>query len=199
MYVSFCFCLEFITNQYLYGLKKNVCEFVVLALERFSNVTIDIHFLKCHRTMNWYVGEVYSHYRSNQRMRCYYCHYSEMFSTLYPYADNIDIKFKFLISVCPLSFLKVPSLPRELTCHIPETCTAINCCLSVDFLDMTFNTFINIDTCNYILSGCVEKLCFNVTLFDYHWGRSYNVIWTGTWIYDILPWRGVTGKLQDMK
>ncbi|KAL5015120.1 hypothetical protein ScPMuIL_009390 [Solemya velum] len=88
-----------------------------------------------------------------------------------PYSPNVA----GVNNKCPLSFLKLPNLPKMVSCHIPKKCTAINCCMSVDFLGLSFNAFIDIDTCNYKLSGCVEKICFNITLFEYDWGKQEQI------------------------
>ncbi|KAL5014713.1 hypothetical protein ScPMuIL_008983 [Solemya velum] len=61
------------------------------------------------------------------------------------------------------------------SCYIPEKCTAINCCMSVDFLGLSFNAFIDIDTCNYTLSGCVEKICFQLYSFENEWGKHEQI------------------------
>jgi hypothetical protein len=57
------------------------------------------------------------------------------------------------------------------SCHIPDYCTGIDCCVDVDLIGKSFNAYVLMDACNYKLSVGIEKLAFNLTLFEYEWGK----------------------------
>ncbi|KAJ8320501.1 hypothetical protein KUTeg_002088 [Tegillarca granosa] len=65
--------------------------------------------------------------------------------------------------------LPLPRLPEPLVCHIPESCTEVDCCLEVDKIFKTFNPYIKLDACNYKLHVGIDKYNIEVLLFDYDW------------------------------
>lgn len=66
--------------------------------------------------------------------------------------------------------LVLPKLPDSTRCNIRESCTAVSCCMNVDFLKRAFNTRVEVDTCNYKLKFGIEKLDQEIDLFNYKWG-----------------------------
>ncbi|KAK6174798.1 hypothetical protein SNE40_013376 [Patella caerulea] len=70
-----------------------------------------------------------------------------------PYSSNTD----GWRNDCPKPIKKLPKLPKGLVCHLGDTCTKIDCCFNVDFLDMSFHAFLNIDTCDYFIEAAIEN------------------------------------------
>lgn len=66
----------------------------------------------------------------------------------------------------------MPALHNNMNCYIDQTCTAVQCCVDVTELGKALEIGINIDPCDFRLSVRIEKLSFEVTLFDYIWGEK---------------------------
>ncbi|XP_052090897.1 uncharacterized protein LOC127727822 [Mytilus californianus] len=66
----------------------------------------------------------------------------------------------------------LPSLPSSVSCHMYDTCTGMDCCVDVKEISRSLNLFLNLDTCNYYLSGGIEKLTFNKSLINYKFGQK---------------------------
>ncbi|KAL3873866.1 hypothetical protein ACJMK2_036950, partial [Sinanodonta woodiana] len=64
------------------------------------------------------------------------------------------------------------SLPEFMVCHIPRSCTGVECCTFVNTVGMTFRTFLHLDPCTYRLSIGIEELQFNISLLNYDWGKK---------------------------
>jgi hypothetical protein len=68
--------------------------------------------------------------------------------------------------------ISLPSIAESgVSCHIPDYCTGIDCCVDVPVIQRAFHAYVLLDACNYKLSVGIEKLSFNLTLFDYEWGK----------------------------
>jgi len=67
----------------------------------------------------------------------------------------------------------VLTLPTNINCYVKPSCTNIVCCEDVDMLRRSFETEINIDPCDFKLTVRIERLRFDVPLFDYKWGTSF--------------------------
>ncbi|XP_052806223.1 uncharacterized protein LOC128235441 [Mya arenaria] len=78
-------------------------------------------------------------------------------------------------NVCPLTFERLPVLPDHVSCHIPNHCTGIDCCMRIPSIGLSLNVFFSIDMCNYVVTGGIEKHTFEFTLFDYEWGKDESV------------------------
>jgi hypothetical protein len=63
-------------------------------------------------------------------------------------------------------------LDGPVSCHIPDSCTGIDCCVDVDIIGRSFRVFALLDACGYKLSVGIDKLKFDLTLFDYKWGKE---------------------------
>lgn len=73
---------------------------------------------------------------------------------------------------CPKASAPV-ALPDKVSCLIPDICTGIDCCAEVDFLaGRSINTQVLLDPCQSIMSLNLEKMQYNVTLFDYEFGTT---------------------------
>ena len=59
------------------------------------------------------------------------------------------------------------ALPSTTACRLPSYCTGAQCCVDVDLLRRSFETYVYLDACNYRLSVGLEKLDINITLFDF--------------------------------
>ncbi|XP_048250793.1 uncharacterized protein LOC124111176 [Haliotis rufescens] len=71
---------------------------------------------------------------------------------------------------CPRN-LTLPSLPDSLSCHIPDYCTGLDCCVTAAGIGMSFNAKILLNTCDYVLTVGIENLVFKTALFNYKWGE----------------------------
>ncbi|KAK3612536.1 hypothetical protein CHS0354_024513, partial [Potamilus streckersoni] len=78
---------------------------------------------------------------------------------------------------CTLNTTLLP-ISDPLSCVIPETCSAIECCLDVDLIGRSFNSHIQLDPCNFLLTVGIENFSFNVSLLDYEWGVEEK-LWLG--------------------
>ncbi|VDI08519.1 Hypothetical predicted protein [Mytilus galloprovincialis] len=63
--------------------------------------------------------------------------------------------------------ISLPHLPNYVSCHLPNYCTGLLCCMMVPLLQRTFETHVLLDACAYKLSIGIEKLVINESLFDY--------------------------------
>ncbi|XP_048258680.1 uncharacterized protein LOC125384202 [Haliotis rufescens] len=70
-----------------------------------------------------------------------------------PYSPSVD----GWRNECPKSIGKLPELPTDLYCHLADTCTKINCCFHVPFLEMSFNALLNVDMCDYVIYAAIEN------------------------------------------
>jgi len=61
--------------------------------------------------------------------------------------------------------------PPSVSCVVPSSCSALSCCVDVDFMSRTINTEIYIDPCTYTLSLTIEKLHVETSLLTYKWGE----------------------------
>jgi hypothetical protein len=75
-----------------------------------------------------------------------------------------------IVSDCPTHF-PLPVLSGPISCHIPELCTGVDCCVDVNLLSKSFHAFVYLDACNQMLNIGIEKLAFNLTMFNYEWGK----------------------------
>ena len=66
--------------------------------------------------------------------------------------------------------LTLPSLPESTSCYLSD-CTAVDCCIRVDLLDLAVHFFLNIDACNFLLHVGIERLQTTIDLIGYNWGK----------------------------
>ncbi|CAG2196996.1 unnamed protein product [Mytilus edulis] len=71
---------------------------------------------------------------------------------------------------CPLGILDKPELPADkMACHFKDTCTGIECCIEIPFLDVTLHPFLIIDPCEYTLNYGVNTINETIQLINYEW------------------------------
>ncbi|XP_071123208.1 uncharacterized protein [Mytilus edulis] len=63
------------------------------------------------------------------------------------------------------------SLPQDVSCHVRESCTEISCCTETEIISRSLETKLIIDPCDFRLTVGIEKLSFDVDLFDFEWGK----------------------------
>ncbi|CAG2204550.1 unnamed protein product [Mytilus edulis] len=61
-------------------------------------------------------------------------------------------------------------LTGPLTCHIPDICTGVECCIDVHPIRRSFHVFVFLDACSYRLRMGIEKYEIDISLFDYEFG-----------------------------
>ena len=86
--------------------------------------------------------------------------------------------YHFVFSVCQLGVNLVNrSLDARsallVSCYLPSLCTGFQCCVDVPDLNMSFNAYLSVDPCNYMLTVGIEKFTFNKSLDHYTFGKSY--------------------------
>uniref|UniRef100_K1PXP9 Uncharacterized protein n=1 Tax=Magallana gigas TaxID=29159 RepID=K1PXP9_MAGGI len=74
-------------------------------------------------------------------------------------------------SDCQMDVLTNP-ISDSVTCLIKDTCTAVSCCMDIDFLQRSFESYITIDACNQWIHVGIEKLSFNISFDDFPFGRE---------------------------
>lgn len=99
---------------------------------------------------------------------------SNVIELLFPSHQFIGLTL-FSITVCPLSFVNLPTLPSAVSCSVPEYCTGINCCLDIEQIGLSIKAYIDVNMCNYIISGGIETQTFKFSLFNYEWGKFYTL------------------------
>lgn len=78
--------------------------------------------------------------------------------------------FPFLITECPVTTV-IPSLQNGMSCRLLSSCTAVDCCLDVDIIGHSINAVLTLDPCDQRLTIGIENLMFNVSLYDFDWGK----------------------------
>lgn len=58
------------------------------------------------------------------------------------------------------------------SCYIPDKCTAIYCCTDIPQLNITVNTGIDLDICDYRLTVSLEEVTIEYSLVDYEYGSK---------------------------
>jgi hypothetical protein len=69
----------------------------------------------------------------------------------------------FTILDCQMDVLTSP-ITSSVSCLIEDKCTAVSCCVDIDFLQKSFETYITVDACNNRIVVGIEKLFFNISL-----------------------------------
>ncbi|XP_060567959.1 uncharacterized protein LOC132726631 [Ruditapes philippinarum] len=80
-------------------------------------------------------------------------------------------------NLCPLSFVRLPELKSssEISCYVPDYCTAIDCCVDIENLGLSIRAYLDINLCTYIVSGGIETQGFSFPLFNYEWGKTESI------------------------
>ncbi|VDI33335.1 Hypothetical predicted protein, partial [Mytilus galloprovincialis] len=61
-------------------------------------------------------------------------------------------------------------ISNHTSCYIPAKCTAIYCCTDIPLLNISVNTVVDLDMCNYKLAVTLEEVTLEYTLVDYEYG-----------------------------
>ncbi|XP_060596420.1 uncharacterized protein LOC132750448 [Ruditapes philippinarum] len=69
----------------------------------------------------------------------------------------------------------LPDLSDNVFCSLEKYCNTIDCCLNSELLQRNFAFSVKVDQCEMKLTLTIEKLKFELSLFDYDWG-SENII-----------------------
>ncbi|CAG2204544.1 unnamed protein product [Mytilus edulis] len=75
---------------------------------------------------------------------------------------------------CSQEIRNLPSLGSNMNCYIDQSCTAVQCCIDVNELGQSIEIGVEIDPCDFMLTVRIEKLNFDVTLYDYIWDCAMN-------------------------
>lgn len=76
-----------------------------------------------------------------------------------------------LLECAAVSSSDLMEMPEYLSCYIPKTCTAVDCCMDFSLLNLTLNFYVSVDTCGYIIRGGLEKFTFELPYSKYVWGK----------------------------
>ena len=69
------------------------------------------------------------------------------------------------------SAMALPTLDNNVICYIPETCTGVRCCVSVEKLARSFSLMFEINDCGYRFTIGIENLVFTRSLFNFQFGK----------------------------
>ncbi|XP_063399952.1 uncharacterized protein LOC134684586 [Mytilus trossulus] len=69
-----------------------------------------------------------------------------------------------------LSSSGLVELPKYLSCSVSASCTAVDCCMDLNLLNLTLNFHISVDTCEFIIKGAIEKFDFELPFSNYVYG-----------------------------
>jgi hypothetical protein len=102
-------------------------------------------------------------------------YFLEMYKTFPDSTDHVYKRyfdmFALHISAC-VHNISLPTLTdADLSCRITSSCTGVDCCWDVPLLGTSINAYVLLDPCSLKMSVAVEKWAFNITLFDYQWGK----------------------------
>jgi len=65
-----------------------------------------------------------------------------------------------------------PVVPSLVSCSVPSSYSAIDCCIDVKLIGRTINARISLDPCTYEIEIGIEKLKIKKSLLDYKWGEK---------------------------
>ncbi|XP_021353372.1 uncharacterized protein LOC110450253 [Mizuhopecten yessoensis] len=88
-------------------------------------------------------------------------------------------------SACPVN-MTLPRIRGPVTCHIPDYCTGVDCCVEVGPIGRSFNTYVLMDACKFELRIGIENFNFNVSLFAYDYGKHEQIYLKGVIRIDFI-------------
>ena len=63
------------------------------------------------------------------------------------------------------------ALPSGIVCHIPSTCTTVQCCVDATTpLGLSFTTVLDLDPCTHQLTLGIENFVLKISLYDFEFG-----------------------------
>ncbi|CAG2204548.1 unnamed protein product [Mytilus edulis] len=84
------------------------------------------------------------------------------------FVDNV------LLSDCP-KIMNIDPLDGPVRCYINGHCSSIDCCVYDDKILTSLNLFINIDSCNDVIDGGIEKYKFSKSLLEFDWKSEHEI------------------------
>lgn len=92
---------------------------------------------------------------------------------LYSGKQLFNIFDYFSIPFFPACKVRPPVLPsNSISCHINASCTGISCCFDDDITGLTYQISVTMDSCGETLIITLEKMKFEISLFDYPMGTK---------------------------
>jgi len=84
----------------------------------------------------------------------------------------------FYFVECNTTVTSLEDISSHAACHIPDRCTAVDCCITLPSFRRNVNVFVDLDSCDYRLSVGIEKIHLNFSLVDYQWGtlQQYSLV-----------------------
>ena len=102
-------------------------------------------------------------------------------------------KFRFNITICHIlgcfdDSIELPILSDSMTCRLQPLCSAIKCCVDVDFLRTSFMGYVTLDPCNYKIKVGIEKIAFEKTLNAFDFGVKQQIDLLGVVQIEWVSW-----------
>jgi len=64
-------------------------------------------------------------------------------------------------------------LDSPVSCAMLSSCSAVDCCIDILFLDRSFHIVFDIDMCSRKMVISIEKLKIELSVLDYNWGKIH--------------------------
>jgi hypothetical protein len=68
-----------------------------------------------------------------------------------------------------------PNLQSGISCNLLPSCTGVDCCIDVDIIGHSINAVLKLYPCDQRLTLGIENLVFNVSLYDFDWGKYWSL------------------------
>ncbi|XP_052083594.1 uncharacterized protein LOC127720893 [Mytilus californianus] len=94
--------------------------------------------------------------------------YMEQSSCPKHFVDNI------LLSDCP-KITSIDPLDGPVRCYNNGHCSSVDCCVYDEKILTSLNVFINIDSCNDVIDGGIEKYKFSKSLLEFDWKAEHEI------------------------
>ncbi|CAG2257233.1 unnamed protein product [Mytilus edulis] len=63
-----------------------------------------------------------------------------------------------------VTFPSPPSIPSSAMCSLHSSCTSVDCCVNIDFLQRGFRASVDLDPCTHVLTFSIERLQEQISL-----------------------------------
>jgi len=74
------------------------------------------------------------------------------------------------ITECPFN-IDLQTLPTDVTCHISNSCTKLECCVFIQELSRQFTVFLDLDTCSHTFTYGIENITIVKTKDSFSFGK----------------------------
>lgn len=78
----------------------------------------------------------------------------------------------FFFGIACSASVTLPTLTSDISCHLDDTCTGLQCCVASSQLKRSYEVYFSIDHCTSSLSIQIEKVFYNRTLVGFPWGET---------------------------